>query len=379
MTHDVFISYSVPDKAVADAVCATLGAKDIRCWIAPRDVTPGKEWAEAIVDAVDESRILVLVLSSASNNSPQVIREVGRAVSKGIPLVAFRIEDIRLSKSMEFFISPHQWLDAVTPPIQEHLEKLTIVVQQLLTNGFRTSADKKQAPEIKVEPLIDVFISHVEEDADIALEIALYLEQAGYSTWCYEVNTLPGPSYLIQTGLAVEQSKVVVVVISSHSLASSQVTKEVVRAQENNKEFISVLRDVTHVEFSNRQPEWREAIGAATSISITTEGIARIIGRIIDGLRALQIQPRSRPYALRIEQIRRALEVKRADAIPKAGPPNEDEILSRVRKEMSTATSLRELQRMIDRLEDYLAKYPHATHARLVKDEIKAAIERLRQ
>ena len=46
----------------------------------------------------------------------------------------------------------------------------------------------------------DVFIAHVEEDADVALEIALSLEEAGYTTWCYEVDSIPGPSYLIQTG-----------------------------------------------------------------------------------------------------------------------------------------------------------------------------------
>jgi len=51
----------------------------------------------------------------------------------------------------------------------------------------------------------DVFISHVEEDAEIALEIALGLEEAGYTTWCYEVDSIPGPSYLIQTGQAVAQ------------------------------------------------------------------------------------------------------------------------------------------------------------------------------
>ena len=38
MAHDVFVSYSHHDKAQADAVCATLEAKGIRCWIAPRDV-----------------------------------------------------------------------------------------------------------------------------------------------------------------------------------------------------------------------------------------------------------------------------------------------------------------------------------------------------
>jgi len=50
----------------------------------------------------------------------------------------------------------------------------------------------------------DVFISHVEEDADSALEIALGLEEAGYTTWCYEGDSIPGPSYLIQTGQPVE-------------------------------------------------------------------------------------------------------------------------------------------------------------------------------
>ena len=34
----------------------------------------------------------------------------------------------------------------------------------------------------------DVFISHVEEDADIALEIILGLEEAGYATWCYNIE-----------------------------------------------------------------------------------------------------------------------------------------------------------------------------------------------
>jgi len=50
----------------------------------------------------------------------------------------------------------------------------------------------------------DVFISHVEEDADIALQITIGLEEAGYTTWCYEADSIPGPSYLIRTGQPVE-------------------------------------------------------------------------------------------------------------------------------------------------------------------------------
>ena len=153
----------------------------------------------------------------------------------------------------------------------------------------------------------DIFISHVEEDADVALEITLGLEEAGYSTWYYELDGIPGTSYLLQTGEAVANSKAVVVVISPHSVGSRQVTREVVRAHESDKDFIPVRRGISHIEFQNRQPEWREAIGAATSISIPKEGAASVLPRIIAGLKSLGVQPAVKADSARIEQIRKAL------------------------------------------------------------------------
>ncbi len=153
-----------------------------------------------------------------------------------------------------------------------------------------------------------VFIAHVEEDADVALEIALGLEEAGYSTWCYEVNSIPGPSYLIQTGEAVETSEAIVVVISPHSIGSRQVTKEVIRAHESDKEFVPVLRSITHIQFQKRQPEWREAVGAAASVSISSEGVAAIVPRIVNGLGSLGIVPNAKADTTRVKQIRRVLD-----------------------------------------------------------------------
>ena len=152
-----------------------------------------------------------------------------------------------------------------------------------------------------------VFISHAEEDIDVALEIALGVEAAGFATWCYEIDSIPGPSYLIQTGQAVEECICVILIISSHSLSSYQVTKEVIRAHESDKQFIPVLRDVTQVEYRARQPEWREAVGAATSISIPSAGIAEIVPRLIEGLRALGINPSTAPNTAKIARIHELL------------------------------------------------------------------------
>src|SRR5688572_7918813 len=67
--YDVFISYSSKDKQVADAACAALEARRTRCWIAPRDILPGAEWGSAIVDAIGQSRVMVLVYSANANRS----------------------------------------------------------------------------------------------------------------------------------------------------------------------------------------------------------------------------------------------------------------------------------------------------------------------
>ena len=132
MAHEVFISYSSKDKAIADAVCAKLENNQIRCWIAPRDILPGTEYGQALVDAIKKSRAVVLVLSSNSNVSPQVMREIERAVSNGIPIIPLRIENITPSESMEYYLSSVHWLDAITPPIEQHLDKLTDTVIRII-------------------------------------------------------------------------------------------------------------------------------------------------------------------------------------------------------------------------------------------------------
>ena len=94
---DVFISYSHQDKATADAVCASLERAGIRCWIAPRDIVPGTDWGESIIDAMARAEIMVLIFSGHANSSAQIKREVERAVNKDLPVIPLRIEDVELA------------------------------------------------------------------------------------------------------------------------------------------------------------------------------------------------------------------------------------------------------------------------------------------
>ncbi len=135
MRHDVFISYSIKDKGTADAACSILERNGIRCWMAPRDSLPSVSYAESVINAIDKSYLLLIIFSNNSNQSPQVLREVNRAVKKGIPILPFRIENAEPTKSMEYYLSTPHWLDALTPPMEKHLKKLVETVQLLLSKN----------------------------------------------------------------------------------------------------------------------------------------------------------------------------------------------------------------------------------------------------
>jgi hypothetical protein len=137
----------------------------------------------------------------------------------------------------------------------------------------------------------DAFICHSEKDFAAAIEIAGGLEAAGFTTWYYERDNVPGESYLIQVGRAIEDSRCVVLLASRHSLASTQVTSEVVRAYESRIPIVPLLLDVTHRDVQERQQVWRQALVTSTSLPIPREGIAGVLPRIVRGMENLGIQP----------------------------------------------------------------------------------------
>jgi len=134
MAHDVFISYSTKDKTIADAVCAKLEESKIRSWIAPRDVPAGKNFAESIIEAIDICKVFVLIWSSNTNTSEHILNEINRAFDQGITIIPFRIEDVQPTRAMSYYFGRTHWLDALTPPLEQHIDKLAKRISTLIVN-----------------------------------------------------------------------------------------------------------------------------------------------------------------------------------------------------------------------------------------------------
>jgi hypothetical protein len=120
---------------------ACVEAHGIECWVAPRDVAPAADWAAEIVDAIGAARVMVLVFSGSANESPQVRREVERAVHKGTAILPVRIESVLPTKSLEYFLSSQHWLDAFPAPRQPHYSRLSASLRAILAGESASTTD----------------------------------------------------------------------------------------------------------------------------------------------------------------------------------------------------------------------------------------------
>lgn len=130
MKNDVFISYASDDRSAAEAIVAALEASHLRCFIAPRDIPAGMDRSAAIIDAIFETRLFLLVHSVHANRSPQMARELQLVHDRHISVFAVRLDDSEAHANIEFFLRRQGAFRAI--PLQAHLPCLVAAVQARL-------------------------------------------------------------------------------------------------------------------------------------------------------------------------------------------------------------------------------------------------------
>lgn len=151
MKYDVFISYSSLDQKVVEGLCAYLESHKIRCFVAYRDIPRGVVWAKAIVDALDESRMMVVVFSDHFNNSDQVDREIELASEEKKPILTFRITDDAFKGAKKYYLKNLNWIDAFPDP-QAVFGSVTENVAKLLDMDIKSVTPAPQPAPKPVPP-----------------------------------------------------------------------------------------------------------------------------------------------------------------------------------------------------------------------------------
>jgi TolB-like protein len=137
----VFVSYASQDAAVANAVVGTLEGAGLACWIAPRNVVPGAIYAGEIVRAINESSLVVLVLSAHAVASPHVGKELERASSKRRRIITLRTDGADLPHAFEYFLSESQWIEVGVGGFEPAAAKLAEAARRHLGSSLESFVD----------------------------------------------------------------------------------------------------------------------------------------------------------------------------------------------------------------------------------------------
>jgi TIR domain len=108
----LFVSHVAENRTPAMEIVDELERRGTRCWIAPRDIRPGMPFDDAIVEAIETSRAMLLIFSDLCNESEYIRREVTVAGESRKTIIPFRIEDAQPRKGLRVRLSDLHWIDA---------------------------------------------------------------------------------------------------------------------------------------------------------------------------------------------------------------------------------------------------------------------------
>lgn len=164
--YDLFISYATINEAIACKVVSLIEKRGYKCFIAPRNIDTGKEYASEIIRGISNSLAVLLICSTASDKSGYVLREINSAVARNKTIIPLRIESFIPSEAMEFYLGPTQWLDAFPQVLDTHIDAITQIVDGMKRSmkGEENEAEEgfryKDPTLIRISEACDIGYTH---------------------------------------------------------------------------------------------------------------------------------------------------------------------------------------------------------------------------
>jgi hypothetical protein len=129
MAGHVFISHGSENSDEANALCAFIEARGVKCWIAPRDVRPGIDYSVELQTAIEDAAAFVVLVTDMANKSPYVRAETEMAFSCHKPIFPVREADIKPASGLALFLKIRHWTDAFGTQRDAALDRLALELQ----------------------------------------------------------------------------------------------------------------------------------------------------------------------------------------------------------------------------------------------------------
>ncbi len=137
MAGHVFISHGSENSDEANALCAFIEGRGVKCWIAPRDVRPGIDYSEELQAAIETCAAFVVLVTDVANKSPYVRAETEMAFSCHKPIFPVRQADIKPAAGLALFLKIRHWTDAYGKHRDAAMERLALELQTVVGTAAR--------------------------------------------------------------------------------------------------------------------------------------------------------------------------------------------------------------------------------------------------
>jgi hypothetical protein len=172
MTANIFISFASKDVRGAMTLCTALENRGFKCWISARDIQPGENFQIAIVRAIRQAKIMLLVFTANSNASEEMTKELALASQQKMIVIPLRVEDVTPSDAFAYEFATRQWIDFFAD-WESAIEQLTQRIANALRErsaGLETNVAADAVASLNLGDLPDP--PEVDEDELAAAEAA---------------------------------------------------------------------------------------------------------------------------------------------------------------------------------------------------------------
>lgn len=142
--YDVMISYSTKQLDEANAIYHRLISEGISTWMAPQSIPTGSAYDDEIPKAINNSDIVLLLLTNDSVKSFWVPKEIGSSIGAKKIVMPFQFGDIILNNKFSFLLADiqikrkekdgHVDLDYLVANVRDRIDRLCFAIDHGMRN-----------------------------------------------------------------------------------------------------------------------------------------------------------------------------------------------------------------------------------------------------
>jgi hypothetical protein len=147
----IFICFSSSDERTAQAVIRFLENRGHNCWISSRDVRPGRNYQESIVEAIQNAKLMIFLFSESSNKSAEVKKELSLASGFDVPVIPLRLSTTKPNGALLYELATRQWIDGFAD-FDAALERMVAAVDESLRPAVKAQDTAASERSVQLEP-----------------------------------------------------------------------------------------------------------------------------------------------------------------------------------------------------------------------------------